>query len=285
MNNQIANKLKSKELVFKDNVWQWGKKTYVMGILNATPDSFSDGGKFNTLHTGVVHALDMIEQGADIIDVGGESTRPNHTEVGEQEEIRRIVPMIQAIREKTNHPISIDTYRANTARQALQCGADIVNDVWGLQREPDIAKVVAEYDAPVIIMHNQHGTEYKQDIIQAMKDFFKKSLDIAHNAGIGEDKIVLDVGIGFGKTPEQNIEVLHRMSELLDLGYPLLLGASRKSVLGYILNLPVDQRLEGTIATSVLAVRSGIDVVRVHDVRENVRAIKVADRIVRDVNG
>ncbi len=277
--------LKSNRLIVKDTIWDWKQKTYVMGILNATPDSFSDGGKYNTIQSGVKHALDMIHQGADIIDVGGESTRPNHIEVGETEEIRRVVPMIKAIREKTNHLISIDTYRANTAREALKAGADIVNDVWGLQREPEIANVAAEYQAPVIIMHNQQNTEYENDIIYEIKKFYNKSLDIAHNAGIGDDKIILDIGIGFGKTPEQNIEVLSRMSELLSLGYPLLLGTSRKSVIGYILDVPVEERLEGTIATSVLAVSAGFDVVRVHDVKENVLAVKVADKIVRGFNG
>ncbi len=272
-------------LLFKDNIWNFGEKTYIMGILNATPDSFSDGGKYNTVQAGLQHALEMIDDGADIIDIGGESTRPNYIEIGEIEEIRRVVPMIKAIREHTRHPISIDTYRANTAKEALKAGADIINDVWGLQREPEIANVAAEYHAPVIIMHNQNNTEYRVDIIEEMKKFYQKSLDIAHNAGIEDDKIILDVGIGFGKTPEQNIKVLSRMSELKTLGYPLLLGASRKSVIGYILDTPVDKRLEGTIATSVLAVSSGFDIVRVHDVKENAFAVKVADRIVRYKHG
>ncbi len=270
---------------FKNHMWNWGEKTYVMGILNVTPDSFSDGGKYNQVENAVSHALQMIEAGADIIDVGGESTRPGHTEISVDEEISRVVPIIRAIRERTSHPISIDTYRAKTAEAALEAGADIINDVWGLQREPKIADVAAKFDAPVIVMHNQNGTDYDKDIIESMKDFLKESIKIAHKAGIKNDKIILDIGIGFGKTPEQNIEVLSRMSELSSMGYPLLLGASRKSVIGYILDLPVDERLEGTMATSVLAVSAGFDIVRVHDVKQNIRAVKVADAIVRCKNG
>ncbi len=277
--------LKSGAMKFKNTLWDWGNKTYVMGILNVTPDSFSDGGKYNQVENAVARAIEMIDEGADIIDIGGESTRPGHKEISEEEEISRVVPIIKAIREKTNHPISIDTYRAKTADMALKAGADIVNDVWGLQREPEIAEVAASHNAPVIAMHNQNGTEYKQDIIEEMKRFLIASVDIAHKAGISDDKIILDVGIGFGKTPEQNIQVLNRMSELSELGYPLLLGASRKSVIGHILDLPVDEREEGTIATSVLAVCSGFDIVRVHDVKKNIRAIKVADAIVRINNG
>ncbi len=270
---------------FNNNIWSWGEKTYVMGILNVTPDSFSDGGKYNQVDNAVTHALKMIEEGADIIDVGGESTRPGHTEISVDEEIKRVVPIIRAIREKTAHPISIDTYRAKTARAALEVGADMLNDIWGLQREPQIADVAAEYDVPVVIMHNQYGTEYDGDIIENMFRFFKKSIEIAHKAGIKNNKIILDVGIGFGKTPQQNIEVLSRMSEFKSMGYPLFLGASRKSVIGHILDLPVDQRVEGTIATSVLAVSYGFDIVRVHDIEQNVRALRVADAIVRCKNG
>ncbi len=270
---------------FKNHIWNWGDKTYVMGILNATPDSFSDGGEYNEVEKAVVHALQMIDDGADIIDVGGESTRPGHKQITESEEIKRVIPIINAIREKTNHPISIDTYRARTAKAAVEAGADIINDIWGLQREPEIADVASKYDVPVIIMHNQNGTDYDGDIIDNMREFFYKSIKIAHKSGIKNDKIILDIGIGFGKTPNQNIEVLNRMSELSSMGYPLFLGASRKSVIGHILDLPVGERLEGTIATSVLAVLSGFDIVRVHDVKQNVRAIRVADAIVRCKNG
>ncbi len=270
---------------FKNHIWNWGDKTYVMGILNVTPDSFSDGGEYNEVEKAVAHALQMIDDGADIIDIGGESTRPGHTQITESEEIKRVIPIINAIRAKTNHPISIDTYRARTAKAAVEAGADIINDIWGLQREPKIADVAAKYDVPVIIMHNQNGTDYDGDIIDNMREFFYKSINIAHKAGIKNDKIILDVGIGFGKNPEQNIEVLSRMSELSLMGYPLFLGASRKSVIGHILDLPVGERLEGTIATSVLAVSSGFDIVRVHDVKQNIRAIRVADAIVRCKNG
>jgi dihydropteroate synthase len=262
-----------------------GKRTYVMGILNATPDSFSDGGKFNEVQAGIKHALDMVEQGADMIDIGGESTRPGSDEVGQTEELERVIPLIKGIREKIAIPISIDTYKAEVAREALKAGANIVNDVWGLQREPEIAKVAAEAGAPVIAMHNQIGTAYDVDIIESMIAFFKKSVQIALDAGVPESHIILDPGIGFGKTSEQNVEVMGRLSELHVLGYPILLGTSRKSMIGKILDLPPAERVEGTVATSVVGVMEGMEFIRVHDVKENLRAVKVADAIVRGWNG
>jgi len=273
------------DLKFDDYNMTIGARTYVMGILNATPDSFSDGGKFNEVQAGVKHALLMVEQGADIIDVGGESTRPGAPEVSKEDELLRVVPLIEAIRANVNVPISIDTYKAHVAEAALQAGANIVNDVWGLQREPEIAAVAARAGAPVIAMHNQIGTEYTEDIISAMIKFFEKSIDIALTAGVPKEHIILDPGIGFGKTPEQNVVVMGRLHELHVLGYPILLGTSRKSMIGKILDLPSDERVEGTIATNVLGVMAGMEFVRVHDVQENLRAVKVADAIVRGWNG
>lgn len=273
------------DIKFMDHTLEIGKRTYVMGILNATPDSFSDGGQFNEVKAGIEHAIKMIEEGADIIDVGGESTRPGAKEVTLEDELQRVVPLIKGIRENVNVPISIDTYKAKVAEAALQAGANMVNDVWGLQREPEIAKVAARAGAPVIAMHNQKGTHYDEDIIESMRKFFKKSIQIALDAGVPKEHIILDPGIGFGKTSEQNVVVMGRLHELHDLGYPILLGTSRKSMIGKILDLPSDERVEGTIATNVVGVMAGMEIVRVHDVKENLRAVKVADAIVRGWNG
>jgi len=269
------------ELTFNNKKLTLGERTLIMGILNVTPDSFSDGGKFNETTRAVDHAIKMIHEGADIIDIGGESTRPGSAEVSQQEEIDRVVPVIEALNQHIKAPISIDTYKSKVAELALKSGADMVNDVWGLQREPDIAKVVAEHDVPVFAMHNQVGTEYEIDIIESMKFFFDKTIEIALKAGISEKKIILDPGIGFGKTPIQNIHVMSRLDEIKALGYPILLGTSRKSMIGKILDLPSDKRVEGTVATTVIGIMTGVEVVRVHDITENLRAALVADAIIR----
>ncbi len=260
-----------------------GERTYIMGILNVTPDSFSDGGDHNDVQAAVEHALQMIGEGADVIDVGGESTRPGFAEVRAEEELKRVIPVIKALVEHPdiNVPISIDTYKAEVARAALEAGAHMVNDVWGLQREPEIAKVAAVYNAPVIAMHNQSGTDYDIDIVMSMIAFFENSIRIAKAAGLPDTHIFLDPGIGFGKTAEQNIEVMGRLTELHCLGYPILLGTSRKSMIGKILDLPPKERVEGTVATNVIGVVQGMEIIRVHDVLEHVRAIKVTDAIVR----
>lgn len=263
------------------NILKLGNRTYVMGILNVTPDSFSDGGDFSNIEKAIIHAKEMIEEGADIIDIGGESTRPGFQEVTVEEEINRVVPIIKRLVEEINTPISIDTYKAIVAQRAIEAGASIVNDIWGLQKDPNMAAVVSKYDVPVVIMHNQIGTEYDKDIIEAMKDFFKKSISIALEAGVKKYNIILDPGICFGKDVEQNIHVMSRLGELNDLGYPILLGTSRKSMIGKILDLPPKERVEGTLATSVLGVVQGVEIIRVHDVKENVRTIRVADAIVR----
>lgn len=268
-------------LKIKDTVWELGKRTYIMGILNVTPDSFSDGGRFTLMNHAVEHACELVGEGADIIDVGGESTRPGHKEVSAEEELARVLPVVKELRERISVPVSVDTYKASVARACLEAGAAVINDVWGLQREPEIARVAAHYGAPVVAMHNQEGTAYSMDILAAMKEFFEKTLEIAYKAGISQENIILDPGIGFGKTVEQNIEVMGRLSELKTLGYPILLGTSRKSTIGRILDLPPDQRVEGTLATTVLGIQQGVDIVRVHDVMQNRRAALVADAIVR----
>lgn len=259
----------------------YGKRTYIMGILNVTPDSFSDGGEFDSVEKALKHVKEMVEEGADMIDIGGESTRPGHTYVDSEEEIRRVVPVIKALRKEISLPMSIDTYKADVAEEALKLGVEMVNDVWGLRRDKNMANVIAKYDAEVCIMHNQDGTEYDKDIMEAIKDFLNESIKMALDAGVKKEKIVLDPGIGFGKTFEQNLEVLRRLGELKDLGYPILLGTSRKSVIGNVLHLEPKDRVEGTVATTVLGVRDGVDIVRVHDVTENLRAAKMADAIYR----
>ena len=260
----------------------YGKKTYIMGILNVTPDSFSDGGDYTNIDIAVNHAKEMIELGADMIDLGGESTRPGHKFVSAEEEISRIVPVIKRLKEEINVPISIDTYKSEVAEEALKLGVDMVNDVWGLTYDGKMADVVAKYGGEVCIMHNQEGTDYDKDIMEAIKEFLQNSIDMALKAGVKKEKIVLDPGIGFGKTYEQNIEVLERLGELRDLGYPVLLGTSRKSVLGKILeNSTPKERVNATVATTVLGVKDGVDIVRVHDVKENKEAAMVADAIYR----
>ena len=262
-------------------MFDYNKRTYIMGILNVTPDSFSDGGNFNSVDKALEHAKAMINEGADIIDLGGESTRPGHNYVDADEELRRVIPVIKKLKEELDTPISVDTYKAKVADESLKLGVEMINDVWGLRKDKDMAQVIAKHDAHVCIMHNQDNTEYDKDIMESIKDFLAESINIAIEAGIDKNKIVLDPGIGFGKTYEQNLEVLKRLGELKVLGYPILLGTSRKSVIGNTLDLPPKERVEGTIATTVLGVRDGVDIVRVHDVEKNLRAAKMADAIYR----
>ena len=262
-------------------MFNYGKKTYIMGILNVTPDSFSDGGDFSNVDIAVNHAKEMIKQGADIIDLGGESTRPGHNYVDAKEELKRIIPVIKKFKEEIDIPISVDTYKADVADASLELGVEMINDVWGLRKDENMANIIAKHDAYVCIMHNQDSSEYDKDIIESIKDFLLESIEIGLNAGIKKEKIVLDPGIGFGKTFEQNLEVLKRLEELKGLGYPVLLGTSRKSVIGHVLNVEPKERVEGTIATTVLGIRDGVDIVRVHDIKENIRAAKMADAIYR----
>lgn len=268
----------------REHVIDIGKKTYIMGILNVTPDSFSDGGDHNDISEAVLHALSMVKEGADLIDIGGESTRPGGEEVSALEELRRVIPVIEALvkHPEVTVPISIDTYKAEVARAALLAGAHMINDVWGFQKDAGIAKVAAEFDVPSVVMHNQIGTHYDGDIMESMITFFKKTIELAESAGLSRNRLILDPGIGFGKTVEQNIEVMGRLSELSVLGLPILLGTSRKSMIGKILDLPPKERVEGTVATNVLGVAQGVDFIRVHDIQAHVRAIKVVDAILRE---
>ncbi len=252
--------------------------TYVMGILNVTPDSFSDGGKYNTVEQALRRAGDMIGQGADILDVGGESTRPGYKQISREEEIARTSAVIERLKAEFDVPISIDTYKSAVAEAALQAGADMVNDIWGLKYDKRMASVIAEHKATCCLMHNRSETKY-QNFMEELKTDLKESLQLAQAAGIENDKIILDPGVGFGKTYEQNLETIDKLEQLKELGYPVLLGTSRKSVIGLTLDLPVNQRLEGTLVTTVYAVLKGCSFVRVHDIQENVRAIKMAEAI------
>ncbi len=258
-----------------------GRRTLVMGILNATPDSFSDGGRFADLDRAMAQAQRMIAEGADIVDIGGESTRPGHEAVPAEEEQRRVLPVIAELAKTSPLPISIDTYKASTAAKALAAGATIVNDVWGLTRDPDIARVAAAHGAPVIVMHNRETADAAIDTIADQLAFFRRSIDIALAAGVAEDDVAIDPGIGFGKTFEQNLETLARLAELSVLGRPILLGTSRKRMIGAILDLPTEERLFGTLATNVAGILAGAAIIRVHDVRPHVEAARVTDAIVR----
>lgn len=260
-----------------------GRRTLVMGILNVTPDSFSDGGLFQGEAAARIQADRLVGEGAAILDIGGESTRPGHTPVPAAEEQARVLPVIRALAPGLAIPISIDTYKASTAEAALAAGASIVNDVWGLQREPDIARVAAAHGAPVIVMHNRETIDPAIDIVADMLRFFERSLGIARAAGIPEADIVLDPGIGFGKSWEQHLDSLRRLPEIRALGFPLLVGVSRKSLLGRLHDRetrPAD-RLHGSLAAHALAATLGADIVRVHDVAAHVDAVRVVDAVMR----
>lgn len=255
--------------------------TYVMGILNVTPDSFSDGGKFVGKDQALFHVQEMIDQGCDILDIGGESTRPGYTFVPIEEEIERVVPVIEAVKTRFDIPISLDTYKYQVAEAGIMAGADLINDIWGLKYdEGQMAAVIAKYEVACCLMHNRKSTEY-QDFMKDVLSDLEESIEIAKKAGIKADKIILDPGVGFAKTYEQNVEVLHQLARFTQLGYPMLLGTSRKSVIGLTLDLPASEREEGTLVTTIEAVRAGWNFVRVHDVRSNARAIKMAEVIKR----
>lgn len=261
------------------------KHCYVMGILNVTPDSFSDGGKWNTLDKALSHVEQMLEEGMDIVDVGGESTRPGYTMISDDEEIERVVPVIEAIKSRFDVPISLDTYKAGVAKAGIAAGVDLINDIWGLKYPGEngseiMAKVIAESGLPCCLMHNRPSAEYKEFYSEYMQDM-KGILDIAEHAGIDKNKIILDPGVGFAKSYENNLECIKRLDTLNEFGCPVLLGTSRKSVIGLTLNLPFDERLEGTVATTVVGVLNGAAFVRVHDIKENVRAIKMTEAILK----
>uniref|UniRef100_A0A7C1JET6 Dihydropteroate synthase n=1 Tax=Ammonifex degensii TaxID=42838 RepID=A0A7C1JET6_9THEO len=254
-----------------------GERTLIMGILNVTPDSFSDGGRYATVEAAKARALEMVAQGADIIDIGGESTRPGHTPVDAAEELRRVIPVLEAVVPAVPVPVSIDTTKAVVAREALARGVHIVNDQWAL-RDEGMAAVISAAGAAVILMHNQTGTVY-QDLMGDIISYFNTRISFAVAAGIPRERIIIDPGIGFGKTPEQNLTVLRRLEELNSLGCPILIGTSRKSFIGYTLDLPVSERVEGTAATVAVGIMKGADIVRVHDVKEMVRVARMTDAL------
>lgn len=257
-----------------------GERMYIWGILNVTPDSFSDGGKFNHLDHALFHVEEMIDQGMDIVDIGGESTRPGYTLLSCEEEIARVVPVIEAVKERFDIPISLDTYKAEVAKAGIEAGADLINDIWGLQYDANMADVIAKAGVACCIMHNRKEAVYHSFLEDVCEDL-SRSIRLANQAGIADDKIILDPGIGFAKNREQNLEMINNVDILKHFGYPVLLATSRKSVIGLTLDLPVTERVEGTIATSVWAVMKGCDFVRVHDVKENVRAIRMTEAIIR----
>ena len=271
---------KSRTLDCRGKKLTLGLKTLVMGILNITPDSFSDGGRYYDPERAVAHARRMEAEGADIIDVGGESTRPGHIPISTEEEMDRVLPVLRALVRELDVPVSIDTTKAAVARSALEAGVHIVNDQWALRADEGMASLAAEYRAPLVLMHNQKGTAYR-DLIGDMVGYFTTSVKIALEAGVSRDNIIIDPGIGFGKTAEQNIETMCRLRELDCLGLPVLLGTSRKSMIGKTLDLPSDQRVEGTGATVALGIVNGVDIVRVHDVKEMVRVARMTDAMVR----
>ena len=258
-----------------------GQRAVVMGVLNYTPDSFSDGGKWNNVDVALKHMEEMVADGADIIDIGAESSRPGFTPISAAEEIARLETILPRLVAACPVPISVDTYKAETAEYAMSTGAHIMNDIWGLQYAPEpgkMAAVAAKYGVPVVVMHNQEGTEY-DDIIEDMKRFFIRSAIIADQAGMSQDQIITDPGIGFGKDFDQNVYVMKHLQELTALPYPMLLGTSRKGFIGKILDLPVTERMEGTGTTCVAGVLAGCTIVRVHDVKPIVRMCKMADAL------
>lgn len=267
-------------------------QTYVMGILNVTPDSFSDGGKWNSMDRALKHVEDMLAEGMDILDIGGESTRPGSDySMPEQEEMERVLPCIEAVKARFDVPISLDTYKSRVAEAGIAVGVDLINDIWGLKWDPDMGRVIAEHGVACCLMHNRRavvregdgeGTENRfgyQNFLEDVKADLAESAELGRQAGISREQIILDPGVGFAKSYEQNLAILGRLDSLQSLGYPILLGTSRKSVVGLTLNLPVTERLEGTLATTVLGVLKGCAFVRVHDVKENVRAIRMTRAI------
>lgn len=260
--------------------FDFDNKCYVMGILNVTPDSFSDGGRFDNMEAAKDQVSKMIAEGATIIDVGGESTRPGHEVISCEEEKRRVIPVIEMIKKNFDVVISIDTSKASVAEAAIEAGAHMVNDVWGLKADPMMAKVIAQKNVPCVLMHNRDNRDYG-DLIMDMVTDFGTAIKLAQEAGVRREKIILDPGVGFAKSMEDNLKVLKDLKVFSHLGYPILLGTSRKSVIGLSLNLPVEERLEGTLATTVLGVMAGVSIFRVHDVKENKRAMDMTLKVLK----
>ena len=269
----------SRTLLARGRAIPLGPRTLVMGILNVTPDSFSDGGRSAAPEDALANARRLVAEGADILDIGGESTRPGHTPVPAEDEWARIAPVVGPLAAEAGVPISVDTYKAEVARRALAAGAAIVNDVWGFARDPDMARVVADHDAAAVVMHNRESVDESLDIVADMLGFFERALDAADRAGLPRDRIVLDPGIGFGKTFPQNLAAVRRLDELRVLGLPLLLGTSRKSLIGKVIDTTPAERLPGTIASNVIGIMAGVEIIRVHDVAAHVQAARVAEAI------
>ena len=258
----------------------WGLRTYVMGIINVSPDSFSGDG-FDCDIQGVIdQGLRFQTEGADILDLGAQSTRPGYQEITDDEELRRLMPALEGLIDTVDIPISVDTHKPVIAKAAIETGASIINDIWGLKYNPDIALISAEYETPIVMMHNQSTTDYS-DLIPNMLESLNNSINLALQSGVAKRNIIIDPGIGFGKTPDQNLEIIKRLKEFLTLGYPILIGTSRKSTIGYILDAPPDQRIEGTASTIALSIAEGVDIIRVHDVKEMVKVSRMTDAIVR----
>ncbi len=265
-----------------NTVFRWGERTYVMGVCNLSPDSFSGDGLGSDLEATVAQAKRFVAEGADIIDVGGESTRPG-TEPSDSidEELALVIPAIERLARELTVPVSIDTYKSAVASRAVKAGATMINDIWGLKRDPGIAQVAAETGVPLVLMGNQRDAPPRTGIMGRVVSELERSIKLAREAGVGEENIIIDPGIGFGKSPEQNLEIVNRLAELKPLGKPILLGTSRKSMIGLVLDLPPDQRVEGTAATVAIGIANGADMVRVHDVREMARVCRMSDAIIR----
>lgn len=272
--------MKSDRMIIGNREFATKGHTYVMGILNVTPDSFSDGGKWNDMDRALFHVEEMLKEGMDILDIGGESTRPGYTMLSDEEEISRVTPVIEAVKARFDVPVSLDTYKGNVAQAGIEAGADLLNDIWGLKYDDKIACVIAEKKVPCCLMHNRKEANYV-NFMQDVAADLAETIQLAAKAGIEDDKIILDPGVGFGKSYENNLEIINCLEELHMFGYPLLLGCSRKSVIGLTLNLPADERVEGTLVTTVMGVIKGCMFVRVHDVKENVRAVRMAEAILQ----
>ena len=275
------------ELSLGNKILNLSSRTHLMGVLNVTPDSFSDGGMFFKPKRAIERALMMAEEGSDIIDVGGESTRPGSEPISKEEELKRVLPVIKQVVKEIDIPVSIDTYKSEVARKALDAGAQLVNDISALRFDPDMRKVISEYDVSVVLMHikgtpkNMQENPSYTDLIQEISDYLNESKELAEAAGIAEEKIIVDPGIGFGKRVEDNLKILKNLKELAHLGRPILLGVSRKSFIGKVLDLPTEQRLEGSLACLAVAILNGANILRVHEVKESKRAAQMVDAILK----
>lgn len=255
----------------------YGRKSLIMGILNVTPDSFSDGGKYNRVDRAVEHAIEMVKNGADLIDIGGESTRPGYTPISVDEELSRVIPVIEALTKEVPVPLSIDTFKAETARESIKAGAHIINDIWGAKADPEMGKIAAEWQVPIILQHNRENEDYQSFFRDCLNDIFE-SIAIVKNAGVQDDQIILDPGIGFAKA-SFDIEMMRNLDKFVGLGYPVLLGPSRKRMIGNVLGLPVNERMEGTGAAVCYGIQKGCHIFRVHDVKEISRMAKMMDAL------